>query len=117
MYQLDIIKQTALAKKLGGLPIFNDGFLHSISLNKDVLIMDIKLLAQNNPLLTSDSRVLLKLYNVISYNLTSTTHKEALAIIYNIDIRKEENHLRLLLESTLGDMNEIVFESIELEPA
>lgn len=112
-----MIKQTALAKKLGGPPIFNDGYLHSISLNKDILIMDIKLLAQNNPLLTKDSRVLLKLYNVQSYHLTSTTHKEALAIIHNIDIRKEENYLRLRLESTLGDMNEVVFESIELEPA
>ncbi len=114
MYQLDVIKTTKLAKKLGGPPIFHDGFLHSVTLDKNTMTLDIKLLSQSNPLLNTDTRVLLKLTNIIRFSLSSNTVKQALLVIHDLDIRKTNNHLHLILESTDGSLSEVEFETIEL---
>ncbi len=114
MYQLDLIKTTKLAKKLGGPPIFHDGFLHRITVDKDTMTLDVKLLSQSNPLLNTDTRVFLKLNNIRHFSLNAKAIKNQLLIIHDLDIRKLNGHLHLILESTDGTISEVEFESIEL---
>ncbi len=114
MYELDVIKKTALAKQLGGPPVFHEGRLHAVHIDKDHMALDIMLLSQNNPLLNDDARVTLRLNNLQAFTLKTRRMVNSVFIIHDLDIRKEGEVLRLILESTQGDMNEIVFESIEL---
>lgn len=114
MYELDLIKSTKLAKKLGGPPIFHDGFLHRVTVDKDIMTLDVKLLSQSNPLLKSDTNVLLKLNNIKRFTMSSRSIKNALLVIHDLDIRKVNDHLHLILESTDGTISEVEFETIEL---
>lgn len=117
MYEVDLIKSTKLAKKLGGPPIFNDGFLQKVTLSKEQVVFNIKILSQNNPLLSKDTDIYLKLYTIHKCHFSSDDTENGLLIIHNIDIRKEGEFLRLILESNRGEISEFVFDYIELEPA
>ena len=114
MYQVDVIKTTALAKKLGGLPIFHGGYLHALAVTADTLTLHLQLLSNNNPLLSADTKVLLKLKGLQSFAFSSEPTHHALMMIHDLDIRKEAATLRLRLECTQGNIHEAVFESIEL---
>ncbi|TVP95187.1 MAG: hypothetical protein EA374_04490 [Acholeplasmatales bacterium] len=114
MYQIDVIKTTALAKKLGGLPIFHGGYLHALTVTADTLTLHLQLLSHNNPLLANDTRVLLKLKGLRRFSFASEPTREALMMIHDLDIRKEEDVLHLRLECTQGNLHEAVFASIEL---
>lgn len=114
MYQIDVIKTTALAKKLGGLPIFHGGYLHALNVTAETLTLYLQLLSQNNPLLKNDTRVLLKLKGLHSFAFSSEPTPQALMMIHDLDIRKESDCLRLRLECTQGHIHEALFESIEL---
>ncbi|MFH5881494.1 hypothetical protein [Liberiplasma polymorphum] len=114
MYPLDVIKSTKLAKKLGGPPIFNDGYLQHVLINADTVILDIKILAQNNPLLNNDTQVKLHLKKIHSIRFNTDSSDAYIMIIHDIDVRKEGNLLHLILESSLGEISEFIFESIEL---
>ena len=114
MYALDVIKKTALAKKLGGPPIFHDGLLCEIRLKPNHMVMIIDILSASNPLLKNDTRVSLNMRNIKSYRLESDSVGKYLTVIHDLDIRKQDGLLRLLLETTQGDINEVLFESIEL---
>ncbi len=114
MYELDVIKQSALAKKMGGPPIFNDGFLHKVTINPDSITLDIKILSRSNPLLQKDTFVRLLLHGIHSYRFESTDVSHTLMIIHDLDIRREKDRLRMLLESNTGELSEVLFEQIEL---
>ena len=114
MYQIDIIKKTELAKKLGGLPIFHDGFIRSINMDQEAITLDIKLLSLSNPLLSNDTHVLLKLINVTQVHFRMSPKKDVLTIIHDLDIRPSQGKLHLIIESTEGEISEVEFEKIEL---
>ncbi len=114
MYELDVIKRTQLAKKLGGPPIFHDGFLKKAVLTKESVSLSIEILSDNNPSLDKDTLVTLKLNNVKEIDFTSREHKDNLFIIHDLDIRREDDGLHLRLESARGDVSEFIFETIEL---
>ena len=114
MYPLDLVKTSKLAKKLGGPPIFHDGYLQKIIIEENNVILTIKILAQNNPLLNKDTQVTLHLKNVESIQFNAQSIKQTIMVIHDIDVRKENSHLRMILESSLGEKSEFIFESIEL---
>ena len=114
MYEIDVIKKTKLAKKLGGPPIFHDGFLKKAVFTKERVSLFIEILSDNNPSLNKDTLVTLQLNNVYEIDFTSREHKDNLFIIHDLDIRREDDGLHLRLESARGDVSEFVFESIEL---
>ncbi len=114
MYEIDLIKNTKLAKQLGGPPIFLDGYLHRVEMNHETLVLDIKILSQNNPRLSRDSLVQLKLVGLVRLQFDFPSIKNQLMIIHDLDIRKEDRQLHMILESNTGEINEVWFERIEL---
>ncbi|MFW5864812.1 MAG: hypothetical protein ACOCUE_02005 [Candidatus Izemoplasmataceae bacterium] len=113
MYALDVIKKTSLAKKLGGPPIFHDGYLKSIEIEPTRITLNIEILSQVNPLLSHDTLVTLRLKNIHAFNIVSSHVKDHLLIIHDLDIRNEGDRLHLMIESNLKEVIEIYFESIE----
>lgn len=114
MYALDVIKKTSLAKKLGGPPIFHDGYLKSIHIEPKAVTLDIEILSSMNPLLTSDTVVKLKLNHIHAFNILSSHVTNHLLIIHDLDIRNEGSQLHLVIETNLKERIEIYFESIDL---
>ncbi len=114
MYQLNVIKQTKLVKQLGGPPVFHDGFLRRVVIDGDTMVLDIRILASNNPLLTDDTMVALKLKGVTRTVIQAMDIGEHVMIIHDLDIRKEEDGLHMLLEANTGEVSEVWFASIEL---
>lgn len=117
MYELDVIKTTRLAKKLGGPPIFHDGFLEAFYVDKKSMRLEIRILSQNNPVLTKDTKVSLTLHGIHYFEIISEEHDHALMVIHDLEIRKEGELLRLLLESNEGKISTVVFDTIELTEA
>ncbi len=114
MYEIDLIKNTKLAKQLGGPPIFIDGYLHRANINHHDLTLDIKILSQNNPLLNRDTLVQLKMIGIKRLHFDFLNIKNQLMIIHDLEIRKEGTGLHMILESNTGEISEVWFESIEL---
>lgn len=114
MYALDVIKKTSLAKKLGGSPIFHDGYLKSIHIEPKAITLDIEILSSMNPLLSNDTLVKLKLNQIHAFNILSTHVSNHLLIIHDLDIRHEGDQLHLIIETNLKEIIEIYFESIDL---
>jgi hypothetical protein len=114
MYALDVIKKTALAKKLGGPPIFHDGYLKRIHIEPSLITLDIEILKAVNPLLKDDTMVTLRLRTIHAFNIVSSHVKNHLVIIHDLDIRNEGDQLHLVIETNLKERIEIYFESIDL---
>jgi len=115
MYALDVIKNSALAKQLGGPPIFHDGFLKHVSISNHQMVLEIEILAQNNPLLNHDAMVKLELNQLKSFYLGAKDCDAHILVIHDLDIQKEPPYLHLKLESKEGYIYEAVFETIELK--
>ncbi len=115
MYAVELVKKTALAKKLGGPPVFHDGHLTRILIDADTVAIDIRILSKNNPRLRKDTPVRLRLGAVDSFRFECADVGDPLMVVHDLDIRKEDDDkLRMLLESARGEISEIVFETIEL---
>ncbi len=114
MYPVKTVQQTALAKKLGGVPVFHDGVLKKLVIDESAAILHIKILADNNPRLTQNTVVQLKLNKVTAFDFKSETIENGLFVIHDLDIRKEDEGLHLRMESIDGTVNYILFNSIEL---
>ncbi len=114
MYEIKTVEQTALAKKLGGVPVFHDGVLKCIHIDRDIAILDIEILSENNPRLQKNTVVKLKLHEIKSFDFSATDDGNGLFIIHDLDIRKETDGLHLRMESIDGTINFIRFEHIEL---
>lgn len=115
MYQLDVIKNSSLAKLLGGPPIFHDGFLKAVNITHQKMVLDIEILAQNNPLLDHDAMVRLELNNIQSFSLGSQDCEKHILTIHDLDIQKKPPYLHLKLESKEGYIYDCLFETIELK--
>ncbi len=113
-YQLDVIKSTQLAKKLGGPPTFHDGFLKRVTLSREQAVLEVKILSDNNPRLDKDTTVALYLHGVKRFTLTSEEEKDSLFILHDLDVRRTDEGLHLRMESSGGDVSDVVFEHIEL---
>ncbi len=114
MYPVKTVQQTALAKKLGGVPVFHDGILKKIVIDEEAAILHIKILVDNNPRLKQNTVVQLKLNDVKAFDFKSETIDGGLFVIHDLDIRKEHEHLHLRMESIDGTVNFVQFTSIEL---
>ncbi len=115
MYALDIIKTTALAKKMGGPPIFNDGYLERVTLDRERTVLEMVILSDHNPSLEKDTRVKLVLCDVHAFNIESAKVTHGLFVINDLDIRREDHGLVMRLESSRGEMSTFRFDSIELK--
>ncbi len=114
MYALEPLKATTLAKKLSGPPVFNDGYVKRITLDKDETVLEMVILSERNPELSKDTHVKMKLKKIHLFSVMSESVANGLFIIDHIDIRNEGGTLHLKLESTRGETNMFRFESIEL---
>ncbi len=114
MYQLEAVKMTKLAKKLGGPPVFHEGTLEKISLSEPVAVLTMKILSRNNPSLEKDTVVHLTLRGVKAYALSASTVGNGLTTIHDLQVRREEAGLHLRIESARGEISSIRFEKIEL---
>ncbi len=114
MYQLNVIKQTKLVKQLGGPPVFHDGFLRRVLIDGDEMTLVIRILASNNPLLSADTMVALKLLGVTRTLINATDVGQHVMVIHDLDIRKENDGLHMVLESSSGEVSEVWFAAIEL---
>ena len=114
MYALEPLKATTLAKKLSGPPVFNDGYVKRMTLDKDETVLEMVILSERNPELTKDTYVKMKLKTLHSFTVMSESVANGLFIIDRFDIRNEGGTLHLKLESTRGETNVFRFESIEL---
>lgn len=114
MYQIKSVEKTALAKKLGGVPVFHDGALQSVHIHKEAIYLGIEILSDNNPKLKKNTLVTLKLNQPKRFSFASKDIEEELFIIHDLDIRKESDLLQMRLESRDGTLSYVIFESIEL---
>ncbi len=117
MHELEPIRTTALARRLGGLPTFHDGFLRKVVVEPEKVMLWIDILADNNERLKEDTRVRLTLHGVQSFELVSKEVEDNLFIIHDLDFKRETHQLRMRLESVRGAVSEFVFETIELNEA
>ena len=115
MYELDIIKSTSLAKKMGGPPIFNDGYLERVTLDSVQTVLEMVILSDHNPSLQKDTRVNLVLNGVHAFNIESEKVNHGLFVINDLDIRREGNGLIMRLESSRGEVSTFRFQTIELK--
>ncbi|MFP4078956.1 MAG: hypothetical protein ACLFUQ_07415 [Candidatus Izemoplasmataceae bacterium] len=115
MYELDVIKSTSLAKKMGGPPVFNDGYLKRITLDRSLTVLEMVILSDHNPSLKKDTVVNLVLHDVHAFNIESEKVDHGLFVINDLDIRREGTGLVMRLESSRGEMSTFHFESIELK--
>ncbi len=114
MYQIKSVAQTALAKKLGGVPVFHDGTLQSIQIHPEAIYLGIEILSDNNPRLKKNTLVHLKLNQPHRFSFATKEIEKGLFTIHDLDIRKEAALLQMRLESIDGTTSYVVFESIEL---
>ncbi len=114
MYQIKSVAQTTLAKKLGGVPVFHDGKLKSISVQPESIYLGIEILSDNNERLKKNTLVHLKLNHPKSFSFATKEIESGLFTIHDLDVRKESDYLHLRLESIDGTISYVVFESIEL---
>ncbi len=115
MYQLDATKSTKLAKKLGGPPVFHDGFLRRIILERERAVLEIEILSDVNPRLEKDTVVNLILREVGAFAFEARDFSKERFVIHDLDFRREDEGIRLFLESARGEKGEITFQSIELK--
>lgn len=115
MYELDAIRSTSLARKMGGPPIFNDGYLKRVTLERERTILEMVILSDHNPSLKKDTRVNLVLNGVHAFNIESEKVNHGLFVINDLDIRREGNGLLMRLESSRGEMSTFRFDTIELK--
>lgn len=115
MYQLDATKSTQLAKKLGGPPVFHDGFLRRIILEKERAVLEIEILSDVNPRLEKDTVVKLILFEVGAFSFAAKDFSKERFVIHDLEFRREDEGIRLCFESARGEKGEIVFQAIELE--
>ncbi len=115
MYELEPMKSTALARKLSSPPVFNEGILKRMTLDKDETVLEMVILSEKNPELKKDTHVNLCLKNLYSFNVESEKVANGLFVIDSLDIRNEGTNLHLRLENTRGETSVFRFESIELK--
>lgn len=114
MYELDLIKSTSLAKKMGGAPVFNDGYLKKVTLDRSVTILEMVILSDHNPSLEKDTEVKLVLNDVHAFKIESEKVNHGLFVINDLDIVRDGTGLLMRLESSRGEMSTFRFETIEL---
>ncbi|GEM_PF-797885 len=114
MYAIEEVKSTALAKQLGGPPVFHDGSLKKLLIEDNWAVLSIEILSDKNPRLKKNTLVNLHLIGISSFYFTSKRLKQGIITIHDLDIRREDNGLQMRLESIDGDISAIQFERIEL---
>ena len=114
MYALKPLESTSLAKKLSGPPVFNDGYVKRMTLDKKKSVLEMVILSDKNPELGRDTHVRMNLLNLHSFSVSSESVAGGLFIIKRFDIRNEGGSLTLKLESTRGETSVFNFETIEL---
>ena len=117
MYAAMIIKESRLAKQLGGPPIFHDGFLKHVTIKDQIMTMDIEILALNNPLLEQDALVRLELKSLIAFTLQAPECDQHIMVIHDLDIIRQGDILCLKLESKEGLISEITFGQLDIGKA
>ncbi len=118
MYAAMIIRESRLAKQMGGPPIFHDGFLKRVSIDERVMTLDIEILAQNNPLLEQDAMVRLELKDLQSLSLQAPECTNHIMVIHDLDIIRQDNQLlSLKLENKEGFVSEVVFAKLDIRKA
>ncbi len=114
MYAIEEVKTTALAKKLGGPPVFHDGTLKKVHIEANWMILTIEILSDHNPRLRKNTLVSLKLNQVYAFNVGASKVVDGNITIHDLEIRRENEGLHLKLETIEGDSSFVRFDSIEL---
>jgi hypothetical protein len=113
-YALEPLKDTALMKRLGDVPVFYDGVVNAMHLKDDEISLDLTLKAMHNPRFSKDTRVRVLCHGVKKFSLQKTQPNKALFYIHDFDIKRLDDGLWMRIENAEGVYQDITFTTIEM---
>lgn len=113
-YQVQILKDTAIMKRFGDVPVFYDGVVNALHLEGDQITLDLTLKKTHNPRFRHDTRVIVICHGVQSFSFKKAHFNDTLFYIHDFDIKRVEDGLWIRLETAEGLLQEITFTTIEM---
>lgn len=113
-YDVQILKNTALMKRMGDVPVFYDGIVNAMHLEGDTITVDFTLKKMHNPRFAHDTDIRLICHGVKHFSLQKAHFNETLFYIHDFDIKRLDEGLWLRLETSEGLLQEITFTTIEM---
>lgn len=113
-YQLQILRDTALMKRFGDVPVFYDGVVNTVHLEGDQVTLDLTLKKTHNPNFRQDTRVIVICHGVHSFSFKKAHFNDPLFLIHDFDIKRLDDGLWIRLETAEGLVQDITFTTIEM---
>lgn len=113
-YQIQILKDTALMKRFGDVPVFYDGIVNALHLEGDAITLDLTLKKMHNPRFTRDTDIIVVCRGVKYFSFKKAHFNDPLFYIHDFDIKRLDDGLWMRLETAEGLLQEITFTTIEM---